>query len=153
MASVEQRFDPGLVRLLEDVARRAVESGAFAGVERVGSVVRCTSASNPEAAYEVTPNEEGFLVSWVSPNRYLSQSIEADLMWTGDDLVELLAEEIAVLGDGVAPKRIEHFRDQEKRFVFRASVPGAGEARAIFAMLLAFAAVFGGLGDMKPEEE
>jgi len=98
----------------------------------------------------------GVYASWVSPDRYMSQSIEADLMWTGDDLGELIAEELADLGwTGPALGRIEHFRSEDKLFTFRSLIPDsqAMSAEALLQVLLAFEAAFGQLGDMKPEED
>lgn len=49
--------------------------------------------------------------------------------------------------------RIEHFRDPQKRFTFRSRLPNAADADAITKALLAYAAAFANLGDMKPDDE
>lgn len=153
MAAVEQRIDPGLVPLLDEVVRQAAESRAFASVLRREATVRCVAATNEDAAYEVVSEGTAVYVSWVSPDRYLSQSIEADLMWTGDDLMELIEEELADVGCTNHPLgRIEHFRDGEKRFTFRSKVVAA-DATLIVKCLIAYARAFSQLGDMKADEE
>lgn len=154
MAAVEQDADPGVVRLLDDVVRRASASRAFAAVERLGPVVHCTALTRPDAAFEAFKDADALYIAWVSADRYLSQSIEADLMWTGDDLNELIEEELAALGRSGEPLgRIEHFRDPQKRFTFRSRLPNAADADAITKALLAYAAAFANLGDMKPDDE
>ncbi|MBL8744977.1 MAG: hypothetical protein JNK58_01330 [Phycisphaerae bacterium] len=153
MAAVEQRIDPGSVRLLDEVVRLATESRAFASVQRRGASVHCVALTNEEAAYEATSEADGVFVAWVSPNRYLSQSIEADLMWTGDDLMDLIEEELADEGCTDHPLgRIEHFRDAEKRFTFRSRVRAGADAALVVKCLVALAKTFSQLGDMKDEE-
>ncbi len=152
MVAVEQRIDPGLVRLLDEVARLAGDSRAFASAERRGGVVHCVAATTPDAAYEVVCENGIVFVSWVSADRYLSQSIEADLMWTGDDLKELIEEELSDVGCAAQPfGRVEHFRDAQKRFTFRSAIaaPGGADAALIVKCLVAYAKAFAELGDMK----
>jgi hypothetical protein len=154
MAAVKQGIDPGLVRLLDEVVRLAAASRAFALAERRGGVVHCVAATNPDAAYEVASEGGDVFVSWVSADRYLSQSIEADLMWTGDDLMELVEEELADAGCTDHPLgRIEHFRDAEKRFTFRSKVVAGADAALVVKCMVAYATALAQLGDMKEEEE
>lgn len=148
---------PALAALLDSVAQHARATGTFAAVERTGNMVSCTSATNEEAAYRVEPHGAGVCVTWVSPNRYLSQSIEADLMWTKDDLNELLAEELVDVGyTGPALPKLDHYRSEEKLFTFRATVPtpiATLRAEELVKILLAFHATFVQLGDMKGDEQ
>lgn len=157
MVSVEQRIDPGVVRLLDDVAALAERSGAFASVTRRGGMVEAAARENPEALFRIEAEADRLFVAWASPNRYLSQSIEADLMWTGDDLNDLIAEELSDQGYSGAPLgRVEHFRDEQKNFVFRSLIPAAsGETRAdvLVRCLLAYHAAMSQLGGMKPDGE
>lgn len=147
----------GLAALLSTVADQARATGAFATVELAGNLISCTALTNEEAAYRVEPHEAGVCITWVSANRYLSQSIEADLMWTKDDLDELLAEELTDAGyRGPALKPLDHYRNEEKLFTFRGVIPAsAASLRAddLVKCLLAFSATFGQLGDMKPGED
>lgn len=147
-----------LAALLNAVADLARTSAAFAAVETNGSLVTCTSLTNPEAAFRLEPHDKGGVcITWVTANRYLSQSIEADLMWTGDDLDELIDEELADAGyTGQPLTRVDHFRNEEKLFTFRSVVPGAiADLRPddLVKCLLAYNAAFAELGDMKPDED
>lgn len=157
MASVERELDPGIARLLDETARLAEASGAFAGVARRGGRVQCIAREQPEASFRIELEEERLIVSWHCPNRYISQSIEADLMWTGDDLSGLIDEELADQGySGIPLGRVEHFRDSEKNFVFRSVIPAdprSAEAGVLVRCLLAYDAAFSELGDMKADEE
>jgi hypothetical protein len=154
VAAVEPSVDPGVARLLDEVSRLARASGAFASVERAGSRVVCTARTRPEASFRAVADAGAWFIEWASPDRYLSQSIEAELMWTGDDLDDLIGEELADEGFPGSLGGVEHFRDAEKSFVFRARVPAAAPAAAdIVKALRAFDKAFVNLGGMKPEEE
>lgn len=146
--------------LLGEAARLAGASGAFALVEQSTGRVTCGDPVQPEAQFRIEADGTGLWIAWVCANRYISQSIEADLMWTGDDLDELIDEELADQDYGGAPLgRVEHFRNEEKQFTFRSRVPldparlEAGDgAKVLLACLLAYQAAFRELGDMKPDE-
>ncbi len=139
--------------LLEEVAKIARASGAFGAVEVRPGLVVCASTQRDDADYRVIVEGDAVYVAWVTPDRYLSQSIEAELMWTGDDIEELIAEE---LGDqayhGPALGSVEHFRDPGKLFTFRSRVPadaGGVSATAVVACLRAYEAAMRELGDMR----
>lgn len=154
MAAVEQGIDPGLVRLLDEVVRQVASCADFSSVQREGACVRCISAVQPDAAFELQAVGRDLCIAWVSADRYLSQSIEADLMWTGDDLDELIEEELAANGDvPISLGKVEHFRDENKRFTFRSLLPAGCGADVAARALLAYAAAFANLGDMKAEED
>lgn len=143
---------------LEDVARLARESGVFGGVSIEGPAVVCKASAQPDAAFRLGLEDASHVsVAWVCADRYISQSIEADLMWTGDDLGELIDEELADQGYRGEPiGRVEHYRDPQKLFTFRSLVPRqAVEAGAavLVKFLLAYEAAFRDLGDMKPDED
>lgn len=98
-------------------------------------------------------------VSLVMADRYLSQSIEQDLVHTGDKMSDLLKDELIDLGVDVPPVAVEHFRSADKLFTFRAVVPVAAaefmegqveesELAMVANFLLGFEACFGPLGDM-----
>ncbi len=139
--------------LLEEVARGARACGAFASVEARPGLVVCASTQRDDAEYRVIVEGESVYVGWVTPDRYLSQSIEAELMWTGDDLEELIGEELGATDyDGPALGAVEHFRDPDKLFTFRSRLPldaGRVSASAVVACLRAYEAVMRELGDMR----
>jgi len=148
--------------LMRAVAALAESKGCFADVRVVGSMVDCRAKQCPDdAAYRLAIEDGRLYVSWLSADRYLSQSIEADLMWTGDDLDEMFAEELADLGWTGGPLGgVEHFRNSEKLFTFRSAVPldidrldSGRDAQALVNCLLAYEAVFGQLGDMKGDDD
>jgi hypothetical protein len=147
-------------QLLEAVAERARASGVFGEVRVEGGrlLARAPHAS-AEAWYRLETQNDRAFVAWVTPDRWLSHSIEADLMHTGDSLEELIGEELAELGAQPAdPVTTEHFRDEAKLFVFRTPLPlsasallGPAEARATdlaSRFLLAYEAAFRELGDV-----
>ncbi len=114
-----------------------------------------------DAEYRIELLDGRVFVLWASPDRYLSQSIEADLMWTGDDLDDCIDEELVDQGwTGGSLGGVEHFRDEQMRYVFRSSIPsetGAPdldkEARRFVQCLLAFEATFRELGDMSGDDD
>lgn len=154
MGSVSNDVSAETMRLLGEVARLAEQSGAFSEVRAAGGVVTCRDPLQPDAAFRIEAEGDRVYVTWTSPNRYLSQSIEAELMWTGDDLDDLIDEEVADQGRTGRPLgRVEHFRNEEKLFTFRSVIPTEGDfsrdAQALCKCLLAYQAAFRDLGDMK----
>jgi hypothetical protein len=146
-----------LAKLFAAVAERAKKSEKFAGVDVTAEGVECRALQAPEdAAFRVRIEGGKLFVSWVTGDRYMSQSVEADLMWTGDDLGELIAEELADLGwSGPPLGKVEHFRSEDKLFTFRSEIPAAkaNSVDALAQALHAYEAAFSNLGDMKPEED
>ncbi|MDX2115929.1 MAG: hypothetical protein SFZ24_09990 [Planctomycetota bacterium] len=129
-------------------------SGSFGRAELRGGYVHALAKTNPAAAFRAGFDEKGAFVAWVCGERYVSQSIEADLMWTGDDLSELIAEAAVDHGySGPAFAQVEHYRDPDKLFTFLSRIPAASpDAPTLLAAMLGYSAAFGELGDMKPEE-
>lgn len=158
MGSVSHDVSAETMRLLGEAARLAEQSGAFAEVRAEGALVTCRDPIQPDASFRIEAEGSRVYVTWTSPNRYLSQSIEAELMWTGDDLDDLIDEEVADQGRAGSPLgRVEHFRNEEKLFTFRSVVPLEGnvarDAAALCKCLLAYQAAFRDLGDMKAGDE
>ena len=120
--------------------------------------MRCKARDvEAEAWYQVGPVEaaSGGGRVWVglyTPDRWLSGSIEADVLHLGDKYEDLLEEELVDQGyEGRLA--MEHLRDENKVFVFRSPVAleGGGEAEAVTKVLLAYEACFYELGDMSGE--
>lgn len=142
------------VALLEQVAQRARQADVFGEVRIEGDRLVCTARDAEEPAeYRLDWDEAGGLwVSLVTANRWLSESIETDLLHTGDKIEDLILDELVDLGyDGPAP-RVEHFRSDDMLFTFRSPVragrEGAPDAHAAATTLLAYEACFRQLGDM-----
>ncbi len=161
MGSVNSDVPAEVARLFGEVARSAQRSGAFAVVTTEAAGVSCRDPIQPEACFRIEADGTRLFVAWASPDRYLSQSIEAELSWTGDDLDELIDEEVQARGWAGAPLgRVEHFRSEQRQFTFRSLIPHSAEApirketaEALFECLLAYQAAFRHLGDMKGGDE
>lgn len=140
--------------LLERVRDRAAEAGVFGEITLEGSRLSCAAADSAEPAfYRVEVEDGGVFVSLVTADRWLSESIESELMHMRDSLVELLDEELAELGYEGPEIGFSHYRSEDLLYTFRSQVPvdgpeadGAGETTAL--VLLGYEAVFRELGDM-----
>lgn len=145
--------------LLDAAADRARDAGVFAEVRRQGPMLVCgASGAAAEAEYRLTWEGRELWVSLVTPDRWLSESIETDLVHTGDKLEELLEDELVDLGYEGPALTFEHFRSEDLLFTFRSRVreaEGGGPAGAEVAALclLAYEQCFRQLGDMEESEE
>jgi hypothetical protein len=142
------------------VAEKARAAGVFGGVIVNNHMLEAAARASAEpAAFRLTVEEGKLWVSLVTANRWLSQSIEQDLVHTGDKLEELLQEELVDLGYTGAVPRFEHFRSEDKLFTFRSAVPvdvaAPSEADRTTAaqFLLGYEACFRNLGDMEADDE
>lgn len=144
--------DLGVIRgLLRAVNERAASAGVFGAITLDESIPRltCAAANSAEPAeYRLDVQQGRLWVSLVTANRWLSESIETDLLHTGDKLDELIEEELDELGFDIKAARVtfEHFRSDDKLFTFRSPIPA--EADAATKWLLAYEACFRRLGDM-----
>jgi hypothetical protein len=140
--------------LLEGVRGVAAASGAFGPAAlKDGRLVCQARASAAPASYRVAPEGDRIYVSLVMADRWLSESIESDLMHTGDKMEDLLEEELVEAGAPVTRLHIEHFRSDDLLFTFRSPLPAASSAECVAKCLLAYEACFRNLGDMNAGEE
>lgn len=144
-------------QLFQKVADRVRAAGVFESVAAAPDALTCAARGvESEAAYGVTA-EDQLWVGLYTPDRWLSESIEAELMHVGDKIEELLEEELVDQGYEAGRLPVEHFRNDQKLFVFRSPVDVAVDderaAETIAQVLLAYEACFGELGDMKPADE
>lgn len=150
--------------LYEEVADRAREAHVFEKVRRTDDRLRCRARcgkSDAEAYYyaEVAEDHKSVYVGLYTPDRWLSESIEADLMFKGDKIEDLLEEELFDRGFE-SRLAVEHFRDDDKHYVFRSNlvVPadekleGPAMVERVTRVLLAYEATFRPLGDMSPSD-
>ena len=134
------------------------EADVFAEVTRTDQGVRCDARHVEEACYYAahTDQDGNLFVGWYSPDRWVSGSIEGDLVHTGDKIDELLEEELVDLGLSIKLP-LDHYRDDDKLFVFHGKVDlpsdPAQATDALVKVLLAFQACFVELGDMAPGED
>jgi hypothetical protein len=137
---------------LDEVKRRAERAGRFARVMVRDDRVVCEADGSAEPAWYRVELDDGRLwVSLVMSDRWLSESIEADLMHTGDKLEDLIEEELVDHGVEDVRPSFEHFRSDDLLFTFRSPIgeDGATEARVVAQWLLAYEACFRNLGDME----
>lgn len=145
-------------KLYEHVRAGAEEAGVFADVKVGADGVRCEADGSAEPAFYRVYVEEGDVwVSLETEDRWLSGSIEGDLVGTGDKLDELLEEEIIDFGHHDAVVEFEHFRSPDKVYVFRSklSTPLSSENAPEHALIWikGYEAVFRELGDMQEDDE
>ncbi|MEO1534236.1 MAG: hypothetical protein AAFS11_01565 [Planctomycetota bacterium] len=149
--------------LLGLVAESAERAGVFGAVNNEGERLVCPAANSAEPAfYGVESDAEGAVwVSLIMEDRWQSESIEADLVHTGDKLEELLDEELAELGyssESAPAPTYQHYRSEDMQFTFRSAVPldgldAAASAERVSQWLLGYEACFRQLGDMDTTEE
>ena len=139
--------------LIQSVRELANNAGVFGSCEIKDDMLVCAAAASAApAAYRVGVESDRPYVALVMADRWLSESIEAELMHSGDSLEELLEEEMAEQGvDGVEPK-VDHFRSDDLLFTFRTKLSESASAELIAGTLLSYEAVFAQLGDMTDSE-
>jgi hypothetical protein len=146
--------------LLAALAAQADAAGAFGRVSVASGRLTCAAAQSAEPAeYRVDVQRGQLCVSLVTANRWLSQSIEQDLVHTGDKLADLLHDELVNLGYSGPPLSIEHYRSPEKLFTFITRLPHPASAwdepathESVFTVLRAYESCFAALGDMTADE-
>ena len=151
----------GLADLLNHVGERARAAAVFAEVNASPMTLDCKAkASAAPASFRLTWEGDRLWAAFVTPDRWLSHSIEADLLNTGDHLEELISEELADVGHTGAATVCEHFRSEDRLFTFRTPVPlRAGDLASPSAIetasqfLLACEACFRRLGDVDTSED
>ncbi len=147
---------------LDELATRLKAHDRFDSAERKGHLVTAHATGTPEEAqFCVEVDDAGVWFTWATENRYLSQSIEASLMFSGDDLDDMVDEEIVDTGwnlGKLVPNT--HCRDEDMRFVFRWKTPigpkaiDAKDHAPHFANALAgVVEAFVELGDMSEDED
>jgi hypothetical protein len=138
----------------DELSSLLADAAAIGETKQDGDVLICHAIGTVEEAhYRVEVEEDRIWVSMVTKDRWLSESIEADLMNSGDKLEELIDDELADLGAADLPVSFEHFRSDDMFFTFRSpiEIPQAGlseAAKSTSLMLLAYVACFEQLGDV-----
>jgi hypothetical protein len=139
--------------LLQTVSHEASASGIFSQVEALSDRLRCHAKGSPEPAwYELADVDGALVVRFATPDRWLSESIESDLMHFGDPIEELVEEELAELGWRGKVPSIKHFRDDAKLYTFENAVP-TRDVDTAFKFLRAYEAAFRALGDVGGEKD
>ncbi len=152
--------------LIEAVAERVKRAEVFEDVQCLSGALICQARDvESEAFYKLLIEGSGdqreVWIGLFTEDRWLSESIEADLLHTGDKMEELLEEELVELDYKGSPIPIEHFRDDAKVYVFRSrleikdghSPTDADVTDRAVKIMLAYEACFRQLGDMSPSDE
>lgn len=152
-----------LTTFLSKIATAATASGHFASVTTKDNSVVCNAtASAAPSTYRVQVAGEEIIVGLYMADRWLSHSIEADLLNTGDKLEDLISEELAELGykeqhPGESVRPCEHFRNDDRLFTFQTKIPvslkAPDAAERATLWLLAYEDAFARLGDMSAADE
>jgi len=143
---------------LKTIQSKAETSGVFEQVTAEEHRVVCKALNCPSPVdYRVEIDSDGQVwVSLVTPDRWMSESIETDLMHTGDDLDDLLEDEL-VEHDVETRLKCEHYRSEDRLYTFRSRLPIRFEsdgtdpekqADLTIRCLLAYEACFRELGDV-----
>ena len=160
MAMPMTAADPNLSHLLTQVQHRAARAEVFGEITMTGERLDCAAKASAEPAwYRLELDGDRLFVSLVTANRWLSHSIEADLLHYGDKAEHLVHEELVEHGLDIPELPVEHFRSPEKLFTFRSPLPveranwtTSESARLVGTILLAYESCFRNLGDMNKVE-
>ena len=148
-----------VLAILDRVAGVARSSGCFGDIEMKEATLRCAAKdAAAEAWYTVQHEGGGWCVSLSTADRWLSESIETDLLHFGDPLEELIEEELVELGGHGPVPAPKHFRADDRSYVFVNRIPlDNGDANHVAGhigkWLLAYEAAFRNLGDMAGGDE
>jgi len=145
-------------RFLELIRQAAEKAGVFERIDAGDAAIRCLAKdASAEAWYSIVREGNDWRVRLATADRWLSESIEADLMHHGDPLEELIEEELidldhVVAVDGAMPQ-VKHFRSDDRLYTFEnvIAMPDDTDRAATIATryLLAYEAAFRELGDMQ----
>lgn len=144
-------------QVLASLNATAQKAGVFASITLDGSRLECEALdAGAPAQYRVEIASDGWAISLGTMDRWLSESIEGQLVDSRDSMEALLSEELNDLEWTDAPPKIRHFRDDARRYVFECTVAfGRDESddlRRTSCFLLAFQAMFLQLGNMSGEQ-
>lgn len=150
----------GLETLLKEVRLMADATGAFDSTRIENEWLICVAKDSAEPAeYRLGVSEGTFWITVQTEDRWLSESIESDLVESGDEITDLIDEEARARGYTGPDMPVEHFRDQNLWFTFRSPLPipvqPDGDVKptpanidTAFIALMTYQEVFRELGDM-----
>jgi hypothetical protein len=147
-----------ILALFSEVLSRAKTAEVFADAALVDGSVVCRALNSAEPAdYRVFEESGAIWVSLSMIDRWQSESVESQLMASGDKLNELIEDELDDLGIEDPVATFEHFRSPELEFVFRSKIPAEGgvtpDAGLVSTWLLAYEQCFRQLGDIDVAED
>lgn len=141
---------------LDRLSRTLQQEGRFDAVELLDNGVRCRARDvESEAWYSLLVDGDQLTIQLGSPDRWLNESIEADVEHSGDDLGELIEEELLDLDcsiDRTGSPVVKHYRNDDRIYIFESSIPIRMNDDEGFdtacKWLYAYEAAFRELGDM-----
>ena len=141
---------------LDKLCRTLQEEGRFDAVELLENGVRCRARDvESEASYSLLVAGEHMTIQLGSPDRWLNESIEADVEHSGDDLGELIEEELLDLDfpiERTGRPVVKHYRNDDRIYIFESDIPIRMNSDEGFdtacKWLYAYEAAFRELGDM-----
>jgi hypothetical protein len=138
---------------LQSLVQQASQSGRFKDANINGDTVRCRAKdASAEAWYVIDKADGHWSIALETADRWLSESIEGDMLEGRDTAEELVDDELVNLDFPNRCPQVKHYRNDDKVYVFRSRVPLEGiadETTGIATYLLAFEAAFSQLGDMQ----
>ena len=150
--------DTFITRTLETCLNLAREADVFDELtiqsdsdgKRLVAMARGAAA---EAHYCLEHRGGTWEVLMLTKDRWLSESIEAEVMHHGDSLEELIEEELIDLGLDAVEVTMQHYRDDDFRYVFKSPIGSEATDTEIATWLLGYEAAFKQLGDMTEDQE
>ena len=125
-------------------------------MECVDGEIRCR-ANEVDAHYVLAEGDRGLVVRFETPDRWLSESVEADLYNSSDSLDELLEESLDELEwpvDDVSITPFRHYRSDDLKYVFEHAIPAHGDPEdTAGTWILGYEATFHELGDVAGEQD
>ncbi len=148
-------------QIIEFLAAKAKQANVFGAIEITENRLQLQAWGAADPAFYRVYLDPDPIVELATKDRWLSGSIESQLVATGDKLGELIEDELFEVGyegenlgdSGVA---FEHYRSEDMEFVFRSKVipmEGQNLPEACLQWLLAYEQCFRQLGDMDESNE
>ncbi len=155
----ENTMSSSTVQIIESIANAAKNANVFGAIESSAATItlQAWNAAEP-ACYRVYLDGDSAIVELATKDRWLSESIEAELVESGDKLDELIEDELVDLGypEDSGAVAFEHYRSDDLEFVFRSKVVpmnGQDQSEACLQWLLAYEQCFRQLGDMDESDD
>ena len=143
-------------RLLSDLRVRAQASGQFGTVALAADRLTCTAReSTAPAEYAVWRSADGWRIALSTADRWLSESIEGQLVESRESLESLLLDELKDLDWTEGELKVRHFRDEARVYVFEVTLAATASPKdldRLATVLRAFEQTFAQLGDMSGTE-
>jgi len=152
-------MDHSIDQILYAIEAKVSAHNVFGEIQIDGTRLNCAARHcDARASYRLEHEKGQWFLSLVTADRWLSESIETDLLHHGDPLDELVDEELEELGYEGSPLTVKHYRSEDMLYTFRSVLPihdlSSENVRETAALcLLAYEATFRELGDMMSDKD